>query len=456
MELARLHEILAHARITPPAAKIDITGADPILPSPFSAGDVAATALALEGTAAAELWRLKTGRTQSVSVDVRAAATSLLSFAMQRLSGRPTPRPAETNPLVALYECGDGRWIHLHGAFPGLRAGTLDVLNCDADRESIAAAVKRWNAQELEDALAARGTCGAMVRTYDEWLAHRQGQALADLPAVDVIKIADGEPKPLAQGDRPLSGIRVLDLTRVLAGPTCGRTLASHGADVMLVNSPSLPNIEPFVLDTSHGKLSTFIDLEDDAGRVTLRDLAAAADVFAQGYRSGALDRRGFGVNDLVALRPGVIYVSINCYGHEGPWEQRPGWEQLAQSVTGVAARHGVADQPTLIPAAACDYTTGYLAAYGVMTALARRATEGGSYHVRASLAQTGMWLNRVGATCDPATAAGIGDPSDLMQTTETASGPLTHLRPITRLSETPPRWSRPSPPLGAHEPVWP
>jgi crotonobetainyl-CoA:carnitine CoA-transferase CaiB-like acyl-CoA transferase len=457
MDQERLQSILAAASLTlPPLSDVEITGHDPVIATPFPAGEAAATALSLEGAAAAELWRMKTGRTQSVRVDVRAAAASLLSFAFQRLDGQPTPRPAETNPLVALYECADGRWIHLHGAFPSLRAGTLAVLECEDDRDSVAAAVRRWKAQDLEDALAARDTCGAMIRTSDEWLAHPQGQALADLPVVEIIKIADSEPVPLPAGDRPLSGIRALDLTRVLAGPTCGRTLASHGADVMLVNSPSLPNIPPFVLDTSHGKLSTLLDLDDDVGREQLRALVTQADVFAQGYRSGALARRGFAIEDLVAMRSGIIYVSINCYGHTGPWDQRPGWEQLAQSATGIAARHGTPEKPALIPAAACDYTTGYLAAYGVMTTLARRATEGGSYHVRASLAQTGMWLSRIGADCDPAAATGPGDISAFTTSTRTHEGTLTHLAPVTHLSETQPRWLRPTPALGAHAPVWP
>lgn len=457
MDDARVQAIASAARLElPDGVPVAIMGADPVLPSPFQVGEAAAFALALEGAAAANLWRLKTGRTQTVAVDVRAAAASLLSFAFQRLDGDSTPRPAATSALVALYECGDGRWIHLHGAFPSLREGTLDVLKCDDDRESVAAAVRTWAAKDLEDALAGRGMCGAMARTSDEWAAHPQGQVLEPLTVVEVIKVADSGPIPLPEGDRPLSGIRVLDLTRVLAGPTCGRTLASHGADVMLVNSPNLPNITPFVLDTGHGKLSTHIDLTDTAGQRALRGLVEDADVFAQGYRSGALARRGFGIDDVLAMRPGIIYVSINCYGHTGPWQNRPGWEQLAQTVTGVATRHGTPQKPELIPAAACDYTTGYLAAYGVMTALARRATEGGSYHVRASLAQTGMWLTRIGATCEPAAATGVGDPSDLMTTTETPQGRLAHLRPITQMSETRPRWDRPTVPLGTHEPVWP
>jgi len=241
----------------------------------------------------------------------------------------------------------------------------------------------------------------------------------------------------------------------VLAGPACGRTLAAHGADVLLVNSPSLPNVPPFVLDTSHGKRSAFVDLGTDDGRQALTSLVGDADVFAQGYRGGALERKGFGVDDVMAARPGIIYVTINCYGDVGPWRNRPGWEQLAQSVSGIAAVQGGEGPPERIPAAACDYTTGYLAALGTMAALARRATEGGSYLVQASLCQTAGWIVGQGARCDAAAATGLGGVTGWMVESDTAEGRLRHLGPVVEMSSTPPRWERPSPPLGADQAVW-
>jgi crotonobetainyl-CoA:carnitine CoA-transferase CaiB-like acyl-CoA transferase len=449
-------DILHHAGLTlPPGPDAEITGADPIIASRFRVGEAAAAALAACGVAASELWALRGGARQRVTVDVRAAAASLLGFMFQRLDGDATPRTNEGNPAVALYECGDGRWVHLHGGFPHLRDGTLDVLGCGFDAVEIAAAVKRWDAQELEDALAARGMCGAMVRSADEWRGHPQGQALGPLPAVEVLRIGDAGPEPLPRGDRPLAGVRALDLTRILAGPACGRALAEHGADVLLVSSPKLPSIPPFAMDTGHGKRSAFLDLDEAADAATLRELIRGADVFAQGYRSGAMERRGFGPGDVARLRPGIIYVSINCYGHEGPWRERPGWEQFAQTVTGIAAAQGSSQRPQLVPAAACDYTTGYLAAYGTMLALAKRATEGGSWHVRASLCQTAMWIDRLGATCDPPAATGFGDPTDLMTQTDTPFGRLSHLAPAIRMSETPPRWDLPTVPLGTHAAEW-
>jgi len=254
----------------------------------------------------------------------------------------------------------------------------------------------------------------------------------------------------------------VLDLTRVLAGPTCSRTLAEHGADVLKITSPALPSVPLFVMDTSHGKRAAFLDLGTDAGSAALWSLVDETDVFVQGYRGGAMDRLGFGADELDRRRPGLIFVSIDCYGHEGPWRERAGWEQLAQAVTGIAIEQGSDSAgarerpaPRLLPAAATDYTTGYLAALGTLAALVRRATEGGSYRVRVSLARTGMWLQDRGRTLQPGPGP---DPTRLavrMSNEDNAYGSLSHLGPVVELSKTPPYWARPTTPLGAHPPTW-
>jgi crotonobetainyl-CoA:carnitine CoA-transferase CaiB-like acyl-CoA transferase len=209
-------------------------------------------------------------------------------------------------------------------------------------------------------------------------------------------------------------------------------------------------------MDTNQGKLSAELDLEDAEARARLRELAAGADVVSQGYRAGSMERRGFGPQELAELRPGLIYVSINCYGHHGPWLERPGWEQLAQTVTGLVNAQGTPDHPVRMPVAACDYTTGYLAALGTLVALGRRSREGGSYHVRASLVQSGMWFARLGPTCDPDQASGPGDQADLTTERDTAWGRLQHLKPAISLSETPAYWERPPVPLGTHPAAWP
>lgn len=440
----------------PDPAQVEIAGADPVLATRFRVGEAAAAALAACGLAAAEIWELRSGRRQRVRVDVVGAAASLVGFAFQRTdipTGIPAFDPARN--VTGIYPTRDGGFFLLHGSFPNTQARALTLLGCEADVNAVAERIAGWDGQALEDEIASQGLCGARVRSAVEWSAHPQGRALARLPVVEVIKLGDSPPEPFGPGTRPLDGVRVLDLTRVLAGPTCGRTLAAHGAEVLRIGSPKLPFIAPFVIDTSHGKRSAYLDLDDARDVERLRALARDADVFTQGYRTGALASRGFGPEALHALRPGIIYTSINCYGHEGPWARRPGWEQLAQAVTGIAHEHGGASDPRLLPAAATDYNTGYLAALGTLIALLRRAREGGSWHVRASLCQTGMWLEGMRR----ADTAGAGLTPEQVQPfltrSETAYGPLHHLGPIVELSETPARWVLPTPPLGTHAPVW-
>ena len=440
--------------------ELQIIGRDPVIATRFRAGEAAAAVLAANATAAADLWCARGGRPQRIEVDVRAAAASLVSFAYLRYQGASLDRRG--NATTALYRARDGRWVHLHGGFSS-REGTLALLKCDDDAGAIANAVSSWDAQALEDELAGRGVCGAKLRSADEWRAHPQGIALAQVPVVEILRVDDAPPEPIPgprageHGARPLSGVRVLDLTRVLAGPTCARTLAEHGAEVLHVRSPKLPSIEPFVIDTNPGKRSCFLDLDRKEDVERMRALVRDAHVFSQGYRPGALARRGFSPEGLAEMRPGIIAVSIDCYGHEGPFAERPGWEQLAQTVTGMAHEHAGDEHPALVPAAINDYTTGYLGALGVMCALARRATEGGSWHVRVSLARTAMWIMSLPRITPDDKPGGFDMASIAPWIIEmnTAWGPLTRLGPIARMSETPPRWDLPPAPLGSDAAAW-
>ena len=252
----------------------------------------------------------------------------------------------------------------------------------------------------------------------------------------------------------------MLDLTRVIAGPVCGRALAAHGADVLLISAPHLPSIEPLVIDTGLGKLSAHLDLRRAGDAERLRALACEADVFCQAYRPGALGKLGFSPEELARLRPGIICVTLSAYGHAGPWRARRGFDSLVQCASGIAHEGAVlagSDAPQPLPAQALDHASGQLCAFGAMMALGRRAREGGSYLVRVSLAQTARWLDGLGRVRGrEARDLTPEDIADLMQESPSPFGRLRHLVPAAHLSETPAYWSRPSVPLGSHPPVWP
>jgi len=411
-----------------------------------------------------DLWMLRSGRRQSIAVDARQATASLRSGHYLKMDGAHVS--TERNTIMGVYPAKNGRWSYLHCNFPNHRAAALSVLGVPEDREAVCKAVAQWDALELEEAIIAAKGAGGMVRTMDEWAKHPQAAAIATLPLIEIVKIGDGAPQKLPDGDRPLSGIRVLDLTRVLAGPTCARTLAEHGADVLKITGAHLPNIGYQEYDTGHGKLSAHLDLREAKDVEILKGLVRETDVFSQGYRPGTLGARGFSPEALAKLRPGIVFVSLCAFGHVGPWASRRGFDTVVQTVSGITNRQGelfpgAAPGPQFYPVSAIDYLTGYLMAFGAMVALARRAREGGSWLVRISLAQTGRWLVGRGQVPD----ALLEDvpkeftPDELERwsiTSDTPVGRLRHLGPVLRMSETAPRWARPSVPLGHNEPVWP
>ena len=456
-------------RGTPADGEVTITGADPFFRTPFRIGETVAAVLAASGVAANDVWEQRSGRRQRIAIDTAHAAASLhvVEYTRRREHDgpyQPAPRSPSMAHMVSItqpWPTADGSWLLPHFNLPHLQRRVLDVLGCEATPDAVRAAVGRWNASELETAIAAAHACGGMARSREEWLAHPQGAWLAGRPVVEIARIADGPPEPLPPGDRPLSGVRVLDLTRILAGPTSARTLAEHGADVLMVAAADTPQVPEFVRDLSHGKRSCFLDLRQDADHAQLTDLVRDADIFINGYRPGRLAALGFGTGALAELRPGIIHVGINCFGSGGPYADRGGWEQVAQSVTGVALTHGTltgAGQPKLAPAPMCDYVTGYLAAYGAMLALGRRAREGGSYDVRVSLCQSAMFYQRQGLIDGFDAAPGALPDADLarLSVQETSSyGDLLTLGPVLAMSETPCRWALPTPRLGGDQAAW-
>jgi crotonobetainyl-CoA:carnitine CoA-transferase CaiB-like acyl-CoA transferase len=447
------------------AATVAFTGGgDPVLPTPFRIGTAGAATIAASGLAAAELWRARTGRRQQVTVDVRRAAASLRSGHYMKLADAKVS--TARNTIMGVYPTRDGRWSYLHCNFPNHRAAALGVLGVAEDREAVARAVLTWNAADLEEAIIAAKGAGGMARSRSEWAKHPQAAAVAGLPLMEIMRIGDAAPQPLPPAERPLSGIRVLDLTRVLAGPTCARTLAEHGADVLKITAAHLPNLGYQEWDTGHGKLSAELDLRKPENVETLRGLVRTADVFSQGYRPGTLAGRGLSPEELTAIRPGLVYVSLSAFGHAGPWATRRGFDTVVQTVSGITTRQaecfpGKNPGPQFYPVSAIDYCTGYLMAFGAMVALARRAREGGSWLVRISLAQVGKFIVDLGEV--PASAlkdvAAEFEAEELERwstVSETPSGALRHLKPAVELSETPPYWARPSVPLGYHPAAWP
>jgi crotonobetainyl-CoA:carnitine CoA-transferase CaiB-like acyl-CoA transferase len=457
---AALEQLWSLAACDPAALEaVFIDGDDPGLPSVHRVGTLASAAIAAMALAAAECFRLRTGRGQRVEVSMRRALASFRSERYLRVNGGPAPELR--GPLTGFYETRDGRWIQLHTNFEHHRDGVLKVLGCVNDRQAVVQAVRGWTGAALDQTLADAGLCAALIRTPDEWAALEQAAALARLPLMQIERIGDAPPEPVGQGaERPLAGVRVLDLTRIIAGPVAGRALAQHGAQVLLVNGPHLPNIAPLVIDTGRGKRSATVDLRDADGCATLRALAADADVFLQAYRPGALAARGFSAEDVARVRPGIVYVSICAYGHTGPWAARRGFDSLVQSASGIAwteTRAAQAESPRHLPCQALDHATGYLAAFGALAALARRAKEGGSWHVRLSLTQTGRWLQSLGLVEGGLRAPDLtfDDVRDGLERVASPFGELLATCPAEALSVTPPHLDLPPVPIGSDDARW-
>lgn len=437
---------------------LTLTGAEPVLPSSFAVGTAMQASVAASALAAAECWRARGGEAQRVKVDMRAAAIAARSERYLTVDGGPAPELWDK--IAGAYRCGDGRWVRLHTNFPHHRDGVLKILGCAYDKAAVTDALQRWTAFDFETACAEAGLVVAAMRSFAEWDAHPQGQAVAALPLFDIARIGDAPPQHWPAGARPLAGLRVLDLTRIIAGPVCGLTLAAHGADVMLVTSPRLPSIAPLVIDTGRGKLSISLDLTQADDRATFETLLRNADVVVQGYRPGGLAALGYGADDLARIRPGIVSVSLSAYSHEGPWAARRGFDSLVQTATGfnhAEAQAAGSDAPKPLPAQILDHATGYLMAFATLAALLRRAREGGSWQVQLSLAQTGHWLRGLGrvdglACPDPSR----DDVRDMLIEMPSGFGMLSVVRHPAELSLTPPRWERPSVPLGTDPPVWP
>ena len=436
-----------------------LTGEEPQLPSSFRVAAAAQTSIAAAGLAAAHIWQLRGGQSQQVAVDMRHAVVECRSERYLRVDGKP-PGPA-WDAIAGVYQTRDRRFVRLHTNFPHHRDAVCKVLGCEPDRDEVQAALMQWDAEAFETAAYAGGGVVAMMRSYEAWSASPHARALGELPLISIEKIGDAAPKPWPAGDRPLAGLRMLDLSRVIAGPVAGRTLAAHGADVLLISGPDLPAIPWLTIDTGRGKLTSLVELKSEPGKTVLRDLLSQADIFSQGYRPRALAELGFSPEDAAQINPGIVYVALSAYGHAGPWATRRGFDSLVQTTTGFNHAEGVAagvDGPKELPAQMLDHATGYFMAFGAMMAKARQSREGGSWHVRVSLAQTGRWLWNLGRVDDGFKTAELKGESVTPFIEEVASGfgTLNSVRHAAILSRTPAFWARPAMPLGSHPPQWP
>src|ERR1700712_5670282 len=293
---------------------VTLTGDEPQLPSSFRVAVAAQVSIAAAGLAAANIWQLRSGQSQDVAVDMPHAVGESRSERYLRVDGKP-PGPA-WDAIAGIYKTGDGRFVRLHTNFTHHRDAVCKVLNCKPERDEVQAALMRWDGEAFETAAYAGGCVVSMMRAHEEWAATPHARALAELPLIEIEKIGDAAPKPWPRGDRPLAGIRVLDLSRVIAGPVAGRTLAAHGADVLLISGPDLPDIPWLTIDTGRGKLTSFVELKSEQGRETFLDLLAQADIVSQGYRPSAIAGLGFSPQDAATINPGIVYVSLSAYGH--------------------------------------------------------------------------------------------------------------------------------------------
>jgi hypothetical protein len=423
------------------------------LPSIFPVSDFAAAAVGAAGVAVADFMTAAFGARPRVTVD-RRLASLWFGFSIRPIDwALPTP----WDPIAGDYATADG-WIRLHTNAPHHRAAALAVLGVAAKKQAVAAAVSHWKAQELETAIVGNKGCAAAMRSLSEWRTHPQGDAVIRERLIDARATADsGNPLNISIPERPLQGIRVLDLTRVLAGPVATRFLAGLGADVLRIDPPTWdePGVVP---DVTLGKRCARLDLRDADGRATFLDLLRKADVLVHGYRSDALDNLGLDARLRREIRPGLVDVSLDAYGWSGPWRNRRGFDSLVQMSVGIAdagMRTLGRDRPTPLPVQALDHATGYLMAAAAVRGLSERLRTGRGFEGRTSLARVAELLLSapVAEIAGNLGAADEADWSDALESTD--FGMARRLRSPLNIAGTPLQWDRPARKLGSALPNW-
>ncbi|MGV9759415.1 CoA transferase [Streptomyces tricolor] len=417
--------------------------------------------------AAAELGARRAGLAEvpAVTVDDGAVAAAFHSERLLRVDGRA---PVSFAPLSRFWRAADG-WVRTHANYPHHRHRLLGALGlpADASAEAVAGRLAERSALETEEAVYRAGGLAVALRTPAQWQAHPQAAEVAARPLVERARLdaaparVFAPPAPAAPALLPAAGLRVLDLTRVLAGPVATRTLALLGADVLRVDAPWLPELPDQHADTGFGKRSATLDLA--AGRDTFEKLLSTADVVVTGYRPGTLDRFGLAPHALAERRPGLVVAQVSAWGGYGPWGGRRGFDSLVQVATGIAVTEGTAERPGALPAQALDHGTGYLLAAAVLRALTEQSYAGGSRLVRLALARTARWLTHGirpapnEGTPAPASAEGTPAPAPGAWLTETDGplGRLRHVRPPVSFTDGPTDWPRPPAPWGSDPAEW-
>ncbi|BBU32441.1 CoA transferase (plasmid) [Burkholderia sp. THE68] len=455
--LDTLHDLWRIAGLPDDALSfIDLSGRDPVFPTTFAVGTAAQATVGAAALAACELGAARGVERQRVAVDMTHAAVECTGAFT--VDGK---EPETWGRFSGLYRCADG-YVRIHANFEHHQDGALRLLGLDprtATREDAERALLAWRGAEFENAAAERGLVVTMLRTFEQWDATPQARAVAAQPLMTLTRIGDAPPlalPALSPQARPLDGLRVLDFTRILAGPVGGRALAAFGADVMLVNGPHLPNI-PAIADTSRGKRSALLDLRTANDRDALWQLIDEAHVFAQGYRPGGIASLGFGPQALAARRPGIVYTSLSAYGTEGPWAERRGFDSLVQTAMGFNAAEGEAagdGKPRPLPMQMLDMASGFLMAFGAAAALWKQQREGGSWHVQVSLAQTGHWLRGLGRV-DGGLKTAKPDFAPYVERYESGFGELMAVRPSAQFARTPAGYARDAAPPGTSAARW-
>lgn len=432
-------------------AQVQLTG-EGALPSCFAVTDFAAAAIGAASLAISELLHTTLNVAPAVTVDRR-----LASFWFgTSLRAQGWSLPPQWDAVAGDYRAADA-WIRLHTNAPHHRQAALAVLGTPADRDAVANAVSRWEADALERAIVEHQGCAAVMRTQQQWVAHPQGVSVATEPLLSRTHVAatDRLATPVSR-TRPLQGVRVLDLTRILAGPVATRFLAGFGAQVLRIDPYGWeePGTVPEVV---LGKRCARLNLRDCAERAIFERLLSQADVLVHGYRADALARLGLGADCRRALNPGLIDISLNAYGWSGPWRERRGFDSLVQMSTGIAdagMRAQASDKPTPLPVQALDHATGYLLAAAAVRGVTQRRVTGEGCQVQASLARTArLLMDGPQAIQLPLAAADADDFAPEIE--HTSWGPAQRLKAAAQVEGAPSRWELPARALGSDSAQW-